>query len=100
MVTGSFKSYTNFFENNNRILLKITPIYAQDNGNDFEDGSIFPSFEDDDDGNDFEDGNIFPSFEDDEGGGDGGVKEDGGGDGGVKEDGGGDGGVKEDGGGD
>lgn len=34
------KSYTNFYENNNHILLKITPIYAQGNSGDFEDGEF------------------------------------------------------------
>ena len=48
LVTSSpFKIYTNFFGNNNHVLLKITPIYAQDNGGDFEDGYIFPGFEED-----------------------------------------------------
>ena len=51
LVTGSpFKSYTNLFENNNHILLKIPPIYAQDNGGDFEGGDIFPDFEEDNGG--------------------------------------------------
>ena len=51
LVTGSpFKSYTNLFENNNHILLKIPPIYAQDNGGGFEGGDIFPGFEEEDNG--------------------------------------------------
>ena len=45
LVTVSpLKSYTKFYENNNHILLKITPIYAQGNSDDFEDGNIFPGF--------------------------------------------------------
>ncbi|HJU60365.1 MAG TPA: hypothetical protein VJ583_11485, partial [Nitrososphaeraceae archaeon] len=68
LVTGSpFKCNTNFFENNNHIFLKITAIYAQDIGDDFEDGNIFPSFLDGDGDDDFEDGNIFPSFLDGDG---------------------------------
>lgn len=43
-----FKSYTNFFGNNNHILLIITPIYAQNNDDDFEYGIIFPNFEGED----------------------------------------------------
>ena len=63
LVTGSpLKSYTNFYENNNHILLKITPIYAQDNSGDFEDGNIFPDFKAEDDGGEEKDGNIFPDF--------------------------------------
>ena len=47
-VTDSpFKSYTNFFENDNHISLKIPPIYAQDNDGDFTDGNIFPGVKDD-----------------------------------------------------
>jgi hypothetical protein len=42
VVTGSsLKGYTNFYENNNHIFLKFTPIYAQDNSGDFEDGDSF-----------------------------------------------------------
>ena len=63
MVTGSpLKSYTNFCENNNHILLKITPISAQGNSGDFEDGDIFPDFEAEDNKGE-EDGDIFPDFE-------------------------------------
>jgi hypothetical protein len=48
LITGSpFKSYTNFFENDNHILLKTPPIYAQDNNGDFTDGNIFPGVKDD-----------------------------------------------------
>ena len=62
LVTGStLKSYTNFYENNNHILLKLLTIYAQDNSGDFEDGNIFPDFKTEDKG-DKEDGNIFPYF--------------------------------------
>ena len=62
LVTGStLKSYTNFYENNNHILLKLLTIYAQDNSGDFEDGNIFPDFKTEDKG-DKEDGNIFPDF--------------------------------------
>ncbi|HSE99318.1 MAG TPA: hypothetical protein VLA48_00345, partial [Nitrososphaeraceae archaeon] len=62
LITGSpFKSYTNFFENNHHIPLKITSIYAQDNGGDFQDGYIFPGIEEDD-GDDL-DSSIFPGFE-------------------------------------
>ena len=107
LVTGSpLKSYTNFYENNNHILLKITPIYAQDDSGDFEDGDIFPDFKTEDDGGK-EDDNIFPDFktEDDggkekDGGGNGGKEKDGGGNGGEEKDGGGNGGEGKDGGGD
>ncbi len=50
MITGSpFKSYTNYFENNNHILIKIPPAYTQDDdtGGIFEDGG---DFEDNGDG--------------------------------------------------
>ena len=63
LITGSpFKGYTNYFENNNHIFLIITPVYGQNNDDDFEYGNIFPNFEDDDLG-DFEYGIIFPNFE-------------------------------------
>ncbi|HEY9485835.1 MAG TPA: hypothetical protein VIQ04_04260, partial [Nitrososphaeraceae archaeon] len=68
MVTGStLKSYTNFYENNNHILLKLFTIYAQDNSGDFEDGDIFPYFKTEDKGGKEKDG-----------GGDGGKEKDGG----------------------
>ena len=72
LITDShFKSYTNFFENNNYILLIITPIYAQNNDDDFEYGNIFPNFEDDDDYlSDFGYGIIFPNFEGEDSSGD------------------------------
>ena len=108
LVTGSpFKSYTNLFEDNNHILLKITPIYAQDNGGDFEGGNIFPGFEEEDNGGE-KDGDIFPDFKtEDDGGGkgkdggkakDGGEEKDGGSDGGKAKDVGSDGGKAKDGG--
>ena len=77
------KSYTNFYENNNHILLKLTPIYAQDNSGNFEDGDIFPDFKTEDTGG--KDGGIFPDFktEDTEG-----KEKDGDGDGGKEKDGG------------
>ena len=57
LITDSpLKSYTNFYENNNHILLKITPIYAQSNSGDFEDGDIFPDFKAEDDGGEEKDG--------------------------------------------
>ena len=63
LITDShFKSYTNFFDNNNHIFLIITPIYGQNNDDDFEYGNIFPNFEDNNLG-DFEYGIIFPNFE-------------------------------------
>ena len=107
LVTGStLKSYTNFYENNNLILLKLPTIYAQENSDDFEDGGIFPDFKTDDKGGKEDDG-IFPDFKTDDkggkekdGGGDGGKEKDGGGDGGKEKDGGGDGGKEKDGGGD
>ena len=59
VVTGSpLKSYTNFYENNNHILLKLTPIYAQDNSGYFDDDDIFPNFKTEDDGGN-DDGDIF-----------------------------------------
>ena len=62
IVTGSLlKSYTHFYENNNHIPLKLTPIYAQDNSGDFEDGDIFPDFKIEGSGGK-EDSNIFPDF--------------------------------------
>jgi hypothetical protein len=97
------KSYTNFYENNNHILLKLTPIYAQDNSGNFEDGDIFPDFKTEDKGG--KDGDIFPDFKtEDTGGkekdgdGDGGKEKDGDGDGGKEKDGDGDGGKEKDGG--
>ena len=51
IVTGSLlKSYTHFYENNNHIPLKLTPINAQDNSGDFEDSNIFPDFKTEDSG--------------------------------------------------
>jgi hypothetical protein len=89
------KSYTNFYENNNHILLKFTPIYAQGNSGDFEDGNIFPDFKAEDDGAKENGGDIFPDFNaEDEG-----AKENGGGGDGAKENGGGGDGAKENGGG-
>ena len=89
LVTGStLKSYTNFYENNNHILLKLFTIYAQDNSGDFEDGDIFPYFKTEDKGGK-EDGDIFPYFKTEDKGG---KEKDGGGDGGKEKDGGGDGG--------
>ena len=83
LVTGSpLKSYTNFYENNNHILLKITPIYAQGNSGDFEDGNIFPDFKAEDDGGQEKDGDIFPDFKAEDDGG----QEKGGGSGGREED--------------
>jgi hypothetical protein len=68
LLTGStLKSYTNFYENNNYILLKLPTIYAQDNSGDFEDGDIFPDFKTEDKGGKEKDG-----------GGDGGKEKDGG----------------------
>ena len=62
LITGStLKSYTNFYENNNHILLKLPTIYAQDNSGDLEDGDIFPDFKTEDNGGK-EDGDIFPDF--------------------------------------
>jgi hypothetical protein len=88
IVIGSLlKSYTHFYENNNHIPLKLTPIYAQDNSGDFEDTNIFPDFKTEDKGGKEKDG-----------GGDGGKEKDGGGDGGKEKDGGGDGGKEKDGG--
>ena len=106
LVTVSpLKSYTNFYENNNHILLKITPIFAQGNSGDVEDGDIFPDFKAEDNGDEEKDGDIFPDFkaednggEEKDGGGDGGEEKDGGGDGGEEKDGGGDGGEEKDGG--
>ena len=87
LVTVSpLKSYTNFYENNNHILLKITPIYAQGNSGDFEDGDIFPDFKaEDNGGEEEEDGDIFPDFKAEDNGGE---EKDGGGDGGEEKDGG------------
>ena len=97
VVTGSpLKSYTNFYENNNHILLKLTPIYAQDNSGYFDDDDIFPNFKTEDDGGN-DDGDIFPDYKTED---DGGKEKDGGGDGGKEKDGGGDGGKEKDGGGD
>ena len=63
LVTSStLKSYTNFYENDNPILLKIPSIYAQGNSGDFEDGDIFPDFKAEDDGGEEKDGDIFPDF--------------------------------------
>jgi hypothetical protein len=57
LVTGStLKSHTNFYENNNHILLKLPTIYAQDNSGDFEDGGIFPDFKTEDNGDKEKDG--------------------------------------------
>ena len=68
LVTGfPLKSYSNFYENNNHILLKITPIYAQGNSGDFEDGDIFPDFKAEDGGGE-KNGDIFPGFEEDDSG--------------------------------
>jgi hypothetical protein len=82
LVIGSpLKSYTNFYENNNHIFLKITPIYAQGNSGDFEDGDIFPDFKAEYDGGEEKDGDIFPDFKSEYDGGEekDGVKEKGGG---------------------
>ena len=70
LVTVSpLKSYTNFYENNNHILLKITPIYAQGNSDDVEDGDIFPDFKAEDNGGEEKDGDIFPDFKAEDNGG-------------------------------
>ena len=75
LVTGStLKSYTNFYENNNLILLKLPTIYAHVNSDDLEDGGIFPDLKTDD-----KDG------KEKDGGGDGGKEKDGGGDGRTNE---------------
>ena len=85
LVTGStLKSYTNFYENNNHILLKLLTIYAQDNSGDFEEGGIFPDLKTEDNGGK-EDGDIFPYFKTEDKGG---KEKDGGGDGGKEKDGG------------
>jgi hypothetical protein len=87
LVTGStLKSYTNFYENNNYILLKLPTIYAQDNSGNFEDDGIFPYFKTEDNGGkEEEDGDIFPDFKAEDNGGE---EKDGGGDGGEEKDGG------------
>ncbi len=60
LIIDSFQNYVILFENNHYVL-KITQIYAQDNGDIFEDSYIFPNFED---GSSFDDAYIFPPFED------------------------------------
>ena len=98
LITGStLKSYTNFYENNNHILLKLPTIFPQENSGDFEDDGIFPDFKTEDKG-DKEDDGIFPDFKTEDkgdkgkdGGGDGDKGKDGGGDGDKGKDGGGDG---------
>ena len=82
LVTGStLKSYKNFYENNNLILLKLPTIYAQVNNDDLEDGGIFPDLKTDDkDGK--EDGGIFPDLKTEDNGG---KEKDGGGDGRTNE---------------
>jgi hypothetical protein len=68
LLTGStLKSYTNFYENNNYILLKLPTIYAQDNSGDFEDGDIFPDFKTEDKGGKEKDGSGDGGKEKDEG---------------------------------
>ncbi|HEX5186785.1 MAG TPA: hypothetical protein VFV86_07830 [Nitrososphaeraceae archaeon] len=57
LIITPFQYYTILFENNSYIILKITPIYAQDNKNIFEIDYIFPNIKND--GN-FDDTYIFP----------------------------------------
>ena len=76
LLTGStLKSYTNFYENNNYILLKLPTIYAQDNIGDFEDGDIFPDFKAEDNGGEEKGGGGDGGSEEKGGGGDGGNEE-------------------------
>ncbi|HET7642103.1 MAG TPA: hypothetical protein VFK40_01230, partial [Nitrososphaeraceae archaeon] len=51
-------------ENNNHFLLKITPIYGQENVGSFGDDYIFPPFEEENSGS-FGDDYIFPPFRED-----------------------------------
>ena len=49
LITGSpFKNYILFLKNNNHFLLKITPIYGQENVGSFGDDHIFPPLREDD----------------------------------------------------
>ena len=89
LITGSnFQNYTIFFENNYNIVLKIPIIYAQHNEGIFDDGYIFPPFEESDNVEDRDDDDRSGSRsgsgggssidDDDRGGGSGSGAEDGG----------------------